>query len=58
MLLHYCRIIFTFTIKFYPMKYKIIAALALLVLIEMSSCAYHQYPGSYHQNNRGQARFY
>ncbi len=41
------------------MKFRIITILALLVIVtEMSSCSRHQYPGQYHQDNRGRARFY
>lgn len=41
------------------MKYRIITALALVViLLQMSSCAHHQYPGRYHQTGNGSARFY
>jgi|GEM_PF-4977929 len=41
------------------MKFRIITVLALLViLVEMSSCAYHQYPARYHHSNSGKSRFY
>jgi hypothetical protein len=41
------------------MKLRVITALALLaIMMQMTSCARHQFPGSYHQNNRGQARYY
>jgi len=41
------------------MKYRIITILALLiVMMEISSCAYHQYPASYHHGNNGKSRYY
>jgi hypothetical protein len=41
------------------MKFKIIAALALLIVVfELSSCANRQYPGRYHHGNNGQSRYY
>jgi hypothetical protein len=41
------------------MKLRILTIVALAVMmLELTSCANHQYPGSYHQNGRGQARFY
>ena len=51
-------IIFTFTNKFYLMKSKLIAVVALIALLVVSSCAYHQNPGRYHHGNNGQSRFY
>jgi hypothetical protein len=41
------------------MKYRILTIAALLViLVGMNSCAHHQYPGGYHQDGQGHAKFY
>ena len=40
------------------MKLRILTIVALLILVTVSSCTNRQFPGSYHQNGQGHARFY
>ncbi len=41
------------------MKARIITVIALLVILfQMSGCAHHQFPATYHHGNNGQSKFY